>query len=154
MLSGEIFYLTRLLSQYMKALSNSDKLRAFIALNMIYLIPLFENNGKSAVYTGGDINGIYLYLEMIGYPTTFTTSGQCYHYFSPSSSINNDTGNLQPVIEALHTIKKSICEFCGIIGHKYNVCIIRGTKPLPPSLRRNMNQFNVLHGDEPNELPR
>ena len=26
--------------------------------------------------------------------------------------------------------------------------------PPPPSLRRNMNQFNVLHGDEPNEPPR
>ena len=28
---------------------------------------------KSAVYTGGDINGIYRYIEMIGSPTTFIT---------------------------------------------------------------------------------
>ena len=33
---------------------------------MKYLITLFYNNGISAVYTGGDIHGIYRYLEIIG----------------------------------------------------------------------------------------
>ena len=48
-------------------------MRAFIATKTTDLITLLDNNGKSAVYTGGDINGIYIYLEMIGAPTTLTT---------------------------------------------------------------------------------
>ena len=31
------------------------------------------NNGKLDVYTEGNINGIYSYLEMIGAPKTLTT---------------------------------------------------------------------------------
>ena len=50
--------------------------------------------------------------------------------------------------------QKSICEYCGIIGHKVDACIIRAPKFLPPSLRRKMNQFNELHGDEPKKPPR
>ena len=99
----EILSPTRLLFQYMKALSKSDKLRAFSAPNMTDLIKFLGNNGKSAVYTGGDINGIYHYLEMIGYPTTFTTSGQRSHNSRPSSSINNYAATLQPVISDHHT---------------------------------------------------
>ena len=52
----------------MKTLSKIDKLRAFIDPNMIDITTLLDNNGKSAVYTGGDINGIYSYLEIIGSP--------------------------------------------------------------------------------------
>ena len=74
----------------MKALSKSDKLRYFIAPNMTDLITFLENNGESSVYTGEDIHGIYRYLEMIGAPTTLTTSGQRSHHFSPSYSITND----------------------------------------------------------------
>ena len=66
----------------MKALSKSDKLRAFIAPKMIDLITLLENNRKSTVYKGGDIHGIYRYLDMIGAPTTLTTSGQRSHILS------------------------------------------------------------------------
>ena len=88
---------------------------------------------------------------MIGSPTTLITSGQRSRHFSPSSSINNDKASLQPVIADLHTIKKSICEYCGIIGHKADACIIRGPKFLPPSIRRNMNKFNAINGDEKNE---
>ena len=91
---------------------------------------------------------------MIGSPTTLTTSGQRSHHFIPSSSINNYEATLQPFIAALHMIQKSICEYCGRIRHKADSCIICGPKFLPPSLRRNMNQFNSLHGDEPNEPPR
>ena len=65
----------------MKALKNSDKPRDFIAPNMTYLITSLDNNGKSAVYKGGDIHGIYRYLETIGAPTTLTTSGQSSHNF-------------------------------------------------------------------------
>ena len=91
---------------------------------------------------------------MIGYPITLTASGQISHHFGPSSSSENDAATLQPVIAALRTRQKIICECCGRIGHKADACIIRGTKFLPPSLRRNMNQFNVLHGDKPKEPPR
>ena len=58
MLSGEIAPPNRLLFQYTKVLKNIEKLRAFIAPNMTYLITFLDNNGKSAVYTGGDIHGI------------------------------------------------------------------------------------------------
>ena len=62
MLSGEIISPTRLLFHYIKALTKSEKLRAFIAPNMTDIITFLDNNGKSAVYTGGDIHGIYRYL--------------------------------------------------------------------------------------------
>ena len=91
---------------------------------------------------------------MIGAPTILTTSGQHYRHFSPSSSIKNYAETLQPVVASLHTRQKSICECCGRIGHKADACIIRCPKFLPTSLRRKMNQFNALHGDEPNETPR
>ena len=85
---------------------------------------------------------------------TLTTSGQRSHNFSPSYSINDYTETLHPVISSLCMIQKSICKFCGSIGHKADDYIIRGPKFLPPSLKINMNQFNVLHGEEPNEPPR
>ena len=72
-LSGEIVSPTRLIFQYTKEFSKSDKLRDFIAPKMIDIITFLENNGKSDVYTGGDIHGIYRYIYMIGYPTTLTT---------------------------------------------------------------------------------
>ena len=102
MLSGEFVSTTRLLFQYMKTLSNIDKLRAFIVLKMIDLITFFDNNVKSAVYTGGNIRGIYIYIEIIEAPTTFATSGQQSHCLSPSCSINNGASTIQPVIAALH----------------------------------------------------
>ena len=150
MISGETFSPTRLLFQFMKALSKSEKNKSLIAPNIKNLIKFLENNGKSAVYTGGYINVIYHYLEMIGDPPTFTTSCQRSHHFSPSYSINNDTASLQPVIADLSTRQKIICECFGIIGHKYDACIIRGPKFLPQRLRKNMNQLNDLHGEKPN----
>ena len=51
-------------------------------------------------------------------------------------------------------LQKSICEFCRKIGHKADACIIRGPKFLPTIIRRNINQFNALHGDEPKQSPR
>ena len=59
MLSGKKISSNRILFQYIKALSNSDKLRYFIAPKMTDPITFLDNNGKSAVYTGGYINGIY-----------------------------------------------------------------------------------------------
>ena len=138
----------------MKILSNSDKLRAFIAPNMIDLIKFLDNKGKYAVYIGGDIHRIYHYLEMIGAPTKLITLSQRSHHFSHSYYINNNKAYLQPVIAALFTRKKTICEWCGRIGHKTDAYIIRGPKFLPPSLRRKTNKVNALHGDEPNEPPR
>ena len=82
-LSGETVPPTRLLFQYMKVLSKSDKLKVFISPKMTDLIKLLDNNRKSAVYTGRNINGIYIYLDMIGATTTLTTSVQCSHHFGP-----------------------------------------------------------------------
>ena len=45
MLSGEI-----VLFQYMKALTKSEKLKAFIAPKMTDLITFLDKNGKSAAY--------------------------------------------------------------------------------------------------------
>ena len=92
----------------MKALSNSDKLKAFITPKMTYLITLLDKNGKLAVYSGENIHGLYCYLEMIGAPTTLTTSIQRSHHSSPLSSTINDTATIQSVIEALCMIQKSI----------------------------------------------
>ena len=99
----------------MKALTKSEKLKAFIAPKMTDLITFPDKNGKSAVYEGGDIHGIYRYLEMIGDPTTLNTSGHRSHHLGPSSSSNNDATTLQPVILDLRTRQKSICECCGRI---------------------------------------
>ena len=67
----------------MKALSNSDKLKAFIAPNMTNFIIFIDNNGKLAVYTGGNIHVLYCYIGMIGPPRTFITSSQRSHHFGP-----------------------------------------------------------------------
>ena len=50
---------------------------------MTYLITFLDNNEKYAVYTGGNIHGLYHYLEMIGSQTTFTTSSQRSYHFGP-----------------------------------------------------------------------
>ena len=139
MLSVEISSPTRLLFQYMKALSNSDKLRAFIEPKMIYLIKFLDNNGKYDVYTGRYIHVIYRYIDIIEAPKTLTTSCKRSRQFISSYSINNDAANLQPVISTLHTMQKIICECCGIIVHKYDASIIRGPELLPPSISRKMN---------------
>ena len=69
---------------------------------MIDIITFPDNNGKPDKYTGGDIYGIYHYLEMIGDPATLTTSYQRSHYFNPSYSINNYTAYLQRVLRPSH----------------------------------------------------
>ena len=148
MLYGEIVAPTRLLFQYMKASSNSDKLRDFIAPKMTNLINFLDNNLKYTVYIVWDIHGIYCYLDIIGSPTTLTTLGQRSHHFSPSSSIKNDAETIQLVIAAIRSRQKSICEWCGRIGHKADDWIICGAKSLPKILRRRMNrlmQFMVIN---------
>ena len=94
MLFGENFSPTRLLLQYMMALSKSNKLRYFIGPKITDIITFLDNNIKSAVYTGGDINATYRYLDMIGDPKTSNTSGQRSNHLSPSSSINNYAATL------------------------------------------------------------
>ena len=94
----------------MKALTKSEKLKSFMAPNMTDLITFIDTKGKYTVYDGGDIHGIYRYLEIIGAPTTLTTSGHRSHNFGPSYSSNNDATTLQPVIAALRMRQKSICE--------------------------------------------
>ena len=153
-LSGQNVSPTIILFRYMKALSNIDKLKEFIAPKMTYLVTFLDNNRKLAVYKGRNIHGLYSYIEMIGFPTTLTTSGWRYHPFGTSCSINNDTETLHPVISDLCTRKKIICECCGRIWHKDDVCIIHEPKFFPQSLRRNRNKFNALHGEEPTDTPR
>ena len=138
----------------MEALSKRYKIKTFIAPKMKDLIKFLDNNGKYAVYTRRNINGIYCYLDMIGDPKTLTTSDQCFHHFGHSSSINNDTASIQPFISCKWMIHNSICKCCGRIGQRAYACIIRGPKLLPPSLTINMNQLNNLHGEEPNEPTR
>ena len=121
---------------------------------MKYIIIFLDNNGNLAVYTGGNMHVIYCYLEMITAPTSLTSSGQRYDNVGTPYSNNNETETIQPVISALRIIQKSICEYCGRIGHKADACIIRGPKLIPPSLRRDINQFKALSGDEPTEPPR
>ena len=154
MLSGETVSPNRILLHYMKALTKSDKLRAFIAPKMTDLITFLDKNIRYAVYTGGNIHLIYLYLEMVRSPTNLTTSGQLSHNFGPSSYINSYTAYLQTVISDLHTRQKIILKWCGRTGHKADVCIIRGPRFLPPSLWKKMDQFNTLHVEEPNEPTR
>ena len=77
---------------------------------MTDIVIFLDNNGKSAVYTGGNIHGLYCYLEMIGYPKTLTTSYHISHCFGTSSSINNDTDTLHPVIADLRMRQKSVFE--------------------------------------------
>ena len=48
-LSGESLSPTIIIFQYTEELSKSNKLKAFIASKMKYLIILIDNNGKSAV---------------------------------------------------------------------------------------------------------
>ena len=85
---------------------------------------------------------------MIRYPTNFNYLVHLSRQFSNSYYINNDTAILQSVIVDLCVPQKIICECCGRIGHKYNSCIILVPNFLPPSLIRNLSQFNALHGDE------
>ena len=118
---------------------------------MTDIITILDKNGKSAVYTGEYIHGIYRYLETIGAPTKLTTSVHNSHHFGPSYLIKNDTSYLHPVITALRMIQKILCKCWGSIVHKADACIIRGPKP---SLRRNINQFNALSSEEPNETMR
>ena len=72
---------TRLLLQYTKEFPTSDKLKSSISPKMTYLLTFLDNNTKSAVQTGGNINGLYCYLDIIGDPKTLTTSGQRFHCF-------------------------------------------------------------------------
>ena len=65
MLSVELILHTKLILQYMKELSNSDKLRGFIQAKITDIITFLDNKENVAVYTGEDIHVIYRYLEMI-----------------------------------------------------------------------------------------
>ena len=117
------------------------------------IITLLDNNRKSTIYIGGKIHVIYCYLQIIVSLTTFTTSGHRFHRFGTSFPINNDSANLHPHIADIRMRHKIICKFYVRIVHKSDVWIIRGPNLLPPSLRIKMNQFNTLHGQEPNEPP-
>ena len=131
----------------MNSLSKRNDLQSLISLKMTDLITFVDNNGKSAIYAGGNIHGLYIYLEVILTPTTLTISGQRSHHFGALYSINNYSATLQLVIASLCVQQKNICECCGIILHKSDACIIRVPNFLPPRIRKQMYQFNALNGD-------
>ena len=80
----------------MKPFSKRDKNEVFITTMMTDIIKFLYNNGKSAIYIGGNMHE--LYLEMIGSPTQLTSSGQRSHYFDTSYYTKNDTSNIYTVI--------------------------------------------------------
>ena len=65
----------------MNTFSNSDKLKAFIAPNITYLITLLDNNGISVIYIGVNIHRKYFYLDMIGVPTNLNYLNKRSHPF-------------------------------------------------------------------------
>ena len=121
---------------------------------MTYIIKFLNNNGKLEIYTGENIHRLNSYLEIIGSPTTLTTPGQPSHHVGPSFYTNNDTENLHPVISALHVQQKTICKFCGRIGHKDDAWITHVPNLLPQILIIKTNQFSTLHGDDTTDPPR
>ena len=62
-------------------------------------------------------------MEIIGYPTTLTSSYQFSHHFSTFSSNNNDTLYLQPVIETLRVRQNIFANYAEELD----------TKVMPPS---------------------
>ena len=46
----------------MKALSKIDKIKAFIAPKITYIITLLDNNVNLSIYVGEGIYGLYRYL--------------------------------------------------------------------------------------------
>ena len=112
---------------------------------MTDLITFFDINKNLAIYTGENIHGLYHYLKFIGFLPIFNTSVQRSHHFGTSTSTNNDTGNLKPVITDIHIRQKNIYKCCGILGHKADAYIICVPNFLPPILRINMKQFNSIH---------
>ena len=67
------------------------------------------NNGKLFLFTGGNIHGIYSYLEKIWSPNNLNYLDQLSHHFGTSYSTKNDKTNLFPVIESLRILQKVIC---------------------------------------------
>ena len=78
----------------MNALSNSEQLKSFIVPKVAYIITFFDNIVKLTVCKGGNINGLYFYIEIILSPTTLNNSVQRSRHFVTSSSTNNDTKTL------------------------------------------------------------
>ena len=120
---------------------------------MIDLLKFFDNNGKTAIWIGEIIHGLYSYLDIILSLNNLTSSVHIYHPIGKSFSSNNCTDCLRLVIADLYVRQNIICELCGIIGHEAESWIIHGPKFLPPNLSRKINQYNSLHGDEPTEPP-
>ena len=85
----------------MKKISNFDKIESLIVPNIIDLIIFLDKTVKSDTYTGRFIRGICFHLDIIGATPNLNSSGQIYHPFGTSTSANNCTASLQPVIVAL-----------------------------------------------------
>ena len=108
----------------MKEFSKSNKLKEFISPKKTYLTKFLDNNEKFDIYKGGNIHWIYSFLELIGASNDLAYSVKFSCNFGTSSSTNNDTASIQPVIAALRVRHTAIFECCVIIGHKVDACII------------------------------
>ena len=115
-------------------MSNSDKLKVFIAPNMKDLIILFEKKGKLAICTYENIYGICHYLGLIVAPTNLTYFGHQYHPYINSSSTKNNKASPQTVIAFFCIIKNITSELCIKNVHKTDSCTICGPKFLSPVL--------------------
>ena len=98
--------------RYMKTFSKSDKIKAFIASIMSYLIRSLGNNRKLSVKTGGVINGLYRYLNISRSPTTLKLLKPQLHWPLKVSAITILFLNLQPTfIKQLSTQLLHISSF-------------------------------------------
>ena len=147
-----MFSPTRLIFQYMTALTNCGGLKSLIVLKIIDIIIYLGRHGKEAPYGGSGIHYLYNHQDMIGDPTNLNYSGWNYHSFYIKT--NTLSVSLVPVIASLRGGKGNICECWGLPRHKYNYCIIIGENFLPPSLRGNKNQSNEIHGYAPHVPPK
>ena len=86
----------------MISLSESDKLKEFVAPKITDLITFLDHHSKIAICTGENIHDLYNYLDMIGYSTNLNYPVQHYHPFDTSYSTNNGTASI-------HTVIANIC---------------------------------------------
>ena len=93
-ISGETVSSTKFLLQCMKEFTKCAKLNELIVPKMTNIIKFIYKNIRLDSYIKENINGIYCYIEIIGAPNIFNSSGQRYHHFGASYYTKNDTETL------------------------------------------------------------
>ena len=90
----------------MKALSNSDKIKAVTSPRITDLNTFLKKIGMGNIYTGINIHYLNSYMEMILASTNLTSSSQRFNFFVYTK--NNYTNSLQLVIEAVRVSQNII----------------------------------------------